>query len=603
MKKQLLILASLSIFLFNSCNKELGIDQSITEKLELDLVPMSIIDPNDPNLDPNWDYADPNTTTAQIFYGERVSGQPVNSTEVLLPWFTAGNPINNEDDDYRPELGWVLYLKDFGTPDRPAQTPFLALYNKYSGVLRFFVYNYRVRNLGEQSKTYYIGELGFNNVSNINTSLSFFAAEDQFFRQDMDPNNKQIVVTKKDVSDTWLNFDFVMAYALANRTELLLNVYGANQTDLSLGTDFSTLTAKSSVGASSPSANGFANAVEKGYQYITSVHSFLEALDKFNESKKNKGQTLLASPSSDPIPTTSKNSDLSVKDDVQVLPQSISVTAAVGLVKGGIGLIKTFFGGTKDTKNTQTTLQYAGIVETTGTANLSRNLYSIQFHQDPDHNLNASRYRPLYRGATGILGVPQRFRIHADEFLYDCPSNYFKRRFIRLSSGNGNREFDAFVHAFYTNEELRGKVVLTRFDTFVVNNYFVEGKQSDELEYNTFGFLGNISQTAFGNTISKESEQTPPISMLGTYDNEDISADYGHFYFNQHTGIPTFDMFDPLKRNFPKVAIEVHYKIIDPNYPLEDSRERVIFKLVSPRFFSTKHSEKTGCPTPWVPRT
>ncbi len=135
---------------------------------------IAVTDQHEQNANKNWKWDDPALTTVKLYFKPKINNQPSPSIERPLPWFIAGNPINNSDKDYRSELGWVLYLKDFGTPNRPAQTPFFALYNRYSGVLRFFVYNYRTQDLNEGSKTYYIGKLSYTDPDKHNGTLSFW---------------------------------------------------------------------------------------------------------------------------------------------------------------------------------------------------------------------------------------------------------------------------------------------------------------------------------------------------------------------------------------------------------------------------------------------
>lgn len=595
MKNNLLLPVLLGFLLLSSCQKKLNPTHVILEDLNLDVVPLSITDPNDPNLDANWNFSDPNVTTAQIYYGQRVDGQPVSSVEVLLPWFTAGNPINNEDKDYRPELGWVLYLKDFGTAERPAQTPFFALYNKYSGVLRFFFYNYRVRNLGEASKTYYIAELGFNSISNYNSSLSFYAPHNEFVKTKTNPNTKQIVVTKKDVSDTWLNFDFVMTYD-TKYSELLLNVYGANQADLALGSDFSALTAVSSAGASSSSTSGFKNAMEKGYEYIGSTQSLLDAvnklLEKLNPNSSNNQNLIQSTTTSNHIVNNNQPQVL----EESVSPNSISVgtiSAAIGVIKGAVGLIKSFSGGKNATTSTQTVIQYSGIVKTTGTATISNNLYSIQFHQDPNSPLTAQRYRPIYTKVTGLIGAPESFGLIATERSYRC--EVYRTKDLDIYTYNTGFRYDKLIEAFISNSDLIGKVRLTKFDTYLINNNTTDLGLELASEYNTFEFLA-YTPRYINNGIGFDTKHTPPVNAFKTRDNDEARITYGRYIYGLNYGNP----FDNTGLNHPQIGIEIHYEIIDPNYPLEDSRERIIHKVISPSILNftpyTRLPVANNCP-------
>src|SRR5690606_27357489 len=555
MKKISLCLFLISGLLLMSCQKELETNQESLEALDLDITPLSITNPNDPNLDPNWEFYLPSVTTGLIYYGQRINGEPVKSVETNLPWFTAGNPVNNEDNDYLPELGWELYLKDFGTPERPAQTPFFALYNKYSGVLRFFVYNYRIRNLGEQSKTYYIAELGFNQPSNYNSSLSFFASEDEFVKSKTNPNNKQIVVTKKDVSDTWLNFDFVVTHDLSH-SELLLNIYGANETDLSLGTDFSTLTSRSQGGANSTSTSGFSSALEKGYEYISSITSFAKAIE--NLINKSDASTFAQT---EPfyegysIPTTENES---VSPQVAIT----TITGILGAIQASVGLVKTFFGGKKSTTATQTTVQYSGIVKTTGTANISNNLYSLQFHQDPSASLTANRYKPIYTGRTGLIGAPDNLYLQAEQFAYTNCNNENLANNIYFYNFNSRFVYDTILGGLYNNPDLNGKVSVSKFEAYLVNNalaekgYFATNDAPDYntyRRYNTFKFL-EYTPESINNGIGFNTVHTPSKNLLHALGNDEVRIEFGRYSFNRAGLNREYPWFDNEKNNHPKIA-------------------------------------------------
>jgi len=583
-------------------------DQSINEELSLDVTPMSIIDPNDPNFDPDWDYANPSTTTAEIFYGQRVNGQLAPSTEVLLPWFSAGNPINNEDKDYLPELGWALYLKDFGTPERPAQTPFFVLYNKYSGVLRFFVYNYRVRNLGEQSKTYYVAELGFNNVSNYNSSLSFYASEEEFTKENINPNLRQVVVTKKNVSDTWLNFDFVMMHD-TDYKELLLNVYGANQTDLDLGSDFSTLTAISSVGASSTSLTGFGTAMEKGYEYTSTTKSLLDAVDKLREKLGPNGDSQantakLNNPSSS-VPVVNANEPNTV-----VQPFVIgTITAALAVVQGAIGVAKSFIGGKNTTKNTQTSIQFDGIVNTTGTSTLSNNLYSIQFHQDPQAMLTANRYVPVFQGQVGVMAALSQAKLFIYRYFYNnCEGLESAPSRARLNWVNYRLKINGTYDYFIINEVDGVKVDSVTFS--LVSQRFIDETKEDFLHgIGNYPPLGWRSAWFYEECMRRSGNPEPWITVqtpwkaltvpIPPYEDDTKTYELANIYYPSDGTVGTGRMDEPsyTATSFPYIAVGLHYRITDPNYPNNDGRDRVVYKIFKPVEVSLDGREyDSGCP-------
>src|SRR5690606_14948268 len=125
----------------------------------------------------------------------------------------------------------------------------------------------------------------------------------------------------------------------------------------------------SSVGASSTSLTGFGTALEKGYEYTNSTKSLLDAIDKLSEKA---GPT--SSLQSNTVGLNSSNLNMAVEANEQstvVQPFVIgTIAAAVGVVQGVIGVAKSFIGGKNTTKNTQTSIQFDGIVNTTGTSTL-----------------------------------------------------------------------------------------------------------------------------------------------------------------------------------------------------------------------------------------
>jgi hypothetical protein len=252
--------------------------------------------------------------------------------------------------------------------------------------------------------------------------LSFFAPPEKSALETIDPNLKQMVITKKGTSDTWINLDFTLNirphnYFSANEAEslkkiVLLNVYGANQTDLNFGTDFNTLSAKSSLGASGGGVSGFATFLNNGYEYISSGTSLLESIEKL-DGKIN--------------PPPSSQAASNIQSDAQVAPLAIgTVAAAVGVVKNLFGFVKSFFGGSKSASNTQTTLQYSGIVNTTGTATLTNNLYSIEFNPNYNGSLSPAHYVPLYKQPFGLFHLPTVNTLFIEQKMYElCNSAKF----------------------------------------------------------------------------------------------------------------------------------------------------------------------------------
>lgn len=86
----------------------------------------------DPNNNPDWDWRASTTFTV---YPHLPSGAPIYSTS---PFYQGG--IGDAVLDNDPEDGWLLLQRDFGTSTRGQAIPYFALYNKYQGILRLFVF-------------------------------------------------------------------------------------------------------------------------------------------------------------------------------------------------------------------------------------------------------------------------------------------------------------------------------------------------------------------------------------------------------------------------------------------------------------------------------
>jgi hypothetical protein len=103
---------------------------------------------NDPNELLKWDW------TGDVDYTFHVKTSPTTHTTLTIksPFYFSPNPSSQNnithfrlqnDKDYEPIDGWELIYKNFGNCcnwDDAVADPSFALYNKYTGVLRFFMY-------------------------------------------------------------------------------------------------------------------------------------------------------------------------------------------------------------------------------------------------------------------------------------------------------------------------------------------------------------------------------------------------------------------------------------------------------------------------------
>ncbi|WP_104385564.1 hypothetical protein [Sphingobacterium sp. HMA12] len=559
----------------------------------------AITNPNEQNANKNWKWDDPTVTNVKLYFKPKVNNQPSPSIERPLPWFTFGNPMNNSDKDYRSELGWELYLKDFGTPDRPAQTPFFALYNRYSGILRFFVYNYRTQDLNEGSKTYYVGKLSYTDPDKHNGTLSFLAPPEQFVVDKEDKNTSIISITKKSASDIWMNFDFLLAKpAVANsmpseNVKLNLSIFGANETELNLGSDFSNITAKSVIGGAGTTSD-FSKFINGGVEYTTSGGALLESINKLQGIVNPKVQSK----------ADVSTNNLEASRSRAALPVA-TVAAAVSVVKGLFGFVKSFVGGSKSGGNTQSSLQYNGIVNTTGTAILSNNLYNIQFGLDYSAPISPSYYIPLYEYPIGILRALPPISDNYGTGIYFEENEFYCGKpsplgTLKQATWAIKRNALENIYRDFTSE-YRGLEPYVRLDsinlTLLNRKYFNDGLPNSFLYFPSGGvgeprIYDALNEYTFQDSKNSGWRNYYPFTQLG----QDYFYVKKWYYPNYIYADYIFNDGSLTQKNKPSLGIYIKFTITDPKYPNNESRERVIFKVVDLYRTTKQNLNIKGCP-------
>ncbi|MFC3198155.1 hypothetical protein ACFOET_11085 [Parapedobacter deserti] len=392
-----------------------------------DMTLSAITDPSDPNLSDQWNWYESSTTHADIYVSQ--GNGPIESRSISLPWNTMGNPtaVADSDKDFYPEDGWRLYFRDFGTPNRAAQTPFFALYNKYRGILRFFIYNYKETNpWNEQTPTYFVATLSFKNQARSNSMLNFTSDPEYSTHETYRSDEKQTVIVPKNAEKTWLNLDFSIANfeGTPEGPEHLLDlvVYAVDESEINLSSDFSDITAQISVGANSNGGNSFATTINRGHEFAKTSADFIKALENvFDSNPSANVQNMDNARASDSIPETI------------IAPQGASTIIAA--VAAGLGVIKAFFGGKKAHIPDQM-IKYDGMVSTNGTSNFQRSRYFITWSPRPNSPLNPSYYTPIYTERTGIWQIyhpPVLSFLWSGSIYYVRESPCFLRYYLDVS--------------------------------------------------------------------------------------------------------------------------------------------------------------------------
>ncbi|MGY6558870.1 MAG: hypothetical protein ACXIT9_06265 [Nitritalea sp.] len=172
------------------------------ETVEVQSFGARILEVDDPNSDPSWDWTA--TGNLDLFIRPATPDQNVIQVRTTSPFFEQGNPLNTVNKDMYPEDGWVLVARDFGTQNNPVPIPFYALYNKYQGRLRVL---------------FYTSELGASGVVRVGLSLnspetpkSFLSFNDFSekgpFLDTANPDLSLSAITGVQVTGGWGSVDF-----------------------------------------------------------------------------------------------------------------------------------------------------------------------------------------------------------------------------------------------------------------------------------------------------------------------------------------------------------------------------------------------------------
>jgi hypothetical protein len=225
------LLFFLGLILFVSCSTsdeltEEDIEEEIIfeprEARELDQI-VSVLEEDDDNLDPNFNWIDPRL---HWVYANKESFDPTDGARISMPYYDGQSVLNRPGREDKPEDGWVLVAKDFGTEERARKgLPFFALYNTESGLFRFMFYNLFAYRMSEARVT--LGFLdpkksgGLLHGMDERENLPDHVKYDRYF--------EATAITKFDVTGGWgvANFELQFDPELHRETILDFNIFFA----------------------------------------------------------------------------------------------------------------------------------------------------------------------------------------------------------------------------------------------------------------------------------------------------------------------------------------------------------------------------------------
>ncbi len=196
----------------------------------------------------------------------------------------------NENNDYEPSEGWELLYKNFGTQQVPVFNPSFALYNRYDGKVRIFIWANTTNVFQNATITVNQKAMEFNKKSSIlehgNTPMN---ALDKFSKG-VTLNTSNIYTTQ---NGTWLFFEFGAAFdpctcLHSTAIEITPRLLGNITLDLTLtgtGVTNQIITPSSTMTASD---NGFSSSwgditgsFKQGYKGYNDINKYVSGIEKF----------------------------------------------------------------------------------------------------------------------------------------------------------------------------------------------------------------------------------------------------------------------------------------------------------------------------------
>jgi Secretion system C-terminal sorting domain len=362
--------------------------------------------------------------------------------------------IVSEPKDNDPAEGWELVLKNFGLPNDPYPNPTLVLYNRFSGILRVFIYVPQSPNFDKNTakidlKFYYInGQSGADRVeSALLAPLSTPMLSLEKFKKKIATSTVQ---RTKYQGLFWMYADFPVAYDPCTCTKLTSiqvepNFINIEEVNLLASVQKKNLTTN---GTSSPDfistlSHAFdyvSKATEAGKkkgvqvgQSVKDVSTFLDqnVLPKFDY--KTRVQTVSGSPDDDQTPFT-----IDILRTFRV-PEIIKAAAPqLGIVLGILEYITTS-GKSTAVSSASVNYEIKGTI-TDSIQGQNSIIYVPGSKWIGNPNGNAAKFKPIYNNTLGTFSVLETPKLDMNIKFLGNPSSSFPTHFLtyKLNIPSGN---------------------------------------------------------------------------------------------------------------------------------------------------------------------
>lgn len=353
----------------------------------------------------------------QSLYYVYTSANQTSPTQVNSPMSGNSNPNDNiftftaQAEKHLPAEGWELLIKNFGSPNDPYPFPTLALYNRYLGIIRTFIYVPEIPNFSK-------------NTARISIQFFFPDASSKKESAFLSPlSNPQFAVdnfAKKLISNTvqrasyfggqfWMYADFPVSYdpcSCNHFTSINIKPLFINVEKVDLTT--STKTANVANGGTSNFADlthafdFFAKGIEAGNKkgvaistQVGTVSTFFNTYVLNNFDTKKDVQTI--------GPDDTQPTNISVGSSFKI-PDFIKTQ--FGTAGTFLGLVEYFMSGGKSTAMSSSTVNYnIGGTITDSIQGQNTTIYVPGSTWTNSSFGNSVKSKPIYNNTLGVFGL------------------------------------------------------------------------------------------------------------------------------------------------------------------------------------------------------
>lgn len=355
--------------------------------------------------------------------------------QVSSPFYITNNSAQFNTDhfaetlelDFEPENGWEIIYFNFGTPQEGVAEPSYALYNRYNGLFRFFMY---LTANGENSyqEAYistYIKKLGqvFKNSALMESQNAIHHSLENFEKQ----VNIDVVNRYNESYGTWIVSEWLTHYdpcTCISSMTLVLEPTLQNISYVTLESDGSTNTIpiysnmsnsnSGSVRVALGSAGGFAEkisgAYKKGNEVYKNFDAFTNTLEQISE-----GQTF-----------DSEYKSPGILNNISNIASGAASGNPIALIAGLLSIVNTF--STSSSSKTITSYSSKHEFSTSGTIQTDAPYQAAEVYiPGSDHDTYPGAKKPIYNNILGIASIIETPTIETltttiqSDYGDDCP--------------------------------------------------------------------------------------------------------------------------------------------------------------------------------------